>query len=358
MFPSTRQLSILKAIVEDYVLTAEPVGSRVLSKKFDFGLSPATLRNEMADLEEGGLLRQPHTSAGRIPSDMGYRIFVDTLMDPSGELPAEELRVLQRYQVDSRDLNDILQQTAKITAVLSQCTAIVRAPRMHQSRIQYVQILPLGEREAMLVVLTDRGATMSQLVQWPVEVTAEELNVLTNFLNHHLRGQPLDSLETAVLARMLTEMSAYEQVLRALWHRLNGASEPSERIFVSNASFLAEQPEFDNSRKIRGLLSLLEREQTLANVLGLLTGKACGSGPLGEARVRVAIGHENPLPDLHECSMVTATYTIGGRVAGEIGVMGPTRLGYARAMLAVETMAANLGTTLTRFFGVRTSHNP
>jgi len=342
-----RQKQILKAIVEDYIFTAEPVGSRVLSKKFDFGLSPATLRNEMADLEDEGLLRQPHTSAGRIPSDMGYRVFVDDLMDRSAaKLPHEELSVLERFQFDSRDLNDILAQTAKVTAVLSQCTAVVRAPRLHQSRIQYLQLLPLNQRDVMLVILTDHGSTISQLVALPGELEPDDVAVLTNFLNAHLRGQALDALTHGLLGAMIDDMARFESVIRTLWQRLRGAKDPSERVFVSNASFLAQQPEFGESAKMRALLCLLEREQTLANVLGLLN-------PTVAEQARVAIGRENPLPDLHECSMVTATYHIGGQAYGEIGVIGPTRMAYPRAMLAVETMAKHLGQTLTRIFGYR-----
>lgn len=341
-----RQKQILKAIVEDYIFTAEPVGSRVLSKKFDFGLSPATLRNEMADLEDEGLLRQPHTSAGRIPSDMGYRVFVDDLMDRSAQLPHEELRVLERFQFDSRDLNDILAQTAKVTAVLSQCTAVVRAPRLHQSRIQYLQLLPLNQRDVMLVILTDHGSTISQLVALPGELDHDDVAVLTNFLNAHLRGQALDALTHGLLGAMIDDMARFESVIRTLWQRLHGAKDPSERVFVSNASFLAQQPEFGESAKMRSLLCLLEREQTLANVLALLN-------PAAADLAKVAIGRENPLPDLHECSMVTATYHIGGQACGEIGVIGPTRMAYPRAMLAVETMAKHLGQTLTRIFGYR-----
>ncbi|MDB5101832.1 MAG: heat-inducible transcription repressor HrcA [Cyanobacteria bacterium RYN_339] len=342
-----RQKQILKAIVEDYVFTAEPVGSRVLSKKFDFGLSPATLRNEMADLEDEGLLRQPHTSAGRIPSDAGYRLFVDDLMDRSAaQLPTEELRVLERFQFDSRDLNDILAQTAKVTAVLGQCTAIVRAPRLHQSRIQFLQLLPLNNRDVMLVVLTDHGSTISQLVTLPGELATDDLAVLTNFLNAHLRGQALDALTHGKLGAMIDEMAQFESVIRTLWQRLHTAKEPSDRVFVSSASFLAQQPEFGESGKMRGLLCLLEREQTLANVLALLN-------PHHDEMAHVAIGRENPLPDLHECSMVTATYSIGNQAFGELGLIGPTRLEYPRAMLAVETMARHLGQTLTRIFGYR-----
>jgi heat-inducible transcriptional repressor len=346
VFISPRQQKILKAIIEDYVFTAEPVGSRALSKKFDFGLSPATLRNEMADLEEEGLLRQPHTSAGRIPSDAGYRVFVDGLMEPARHLPQEELRVLDQFQLDARDLNDILAQTAKVAAVLSQCTAIVRAPRLHTSRIQYVQLLPLGERSAMLLILTDQGSTLNQLVTLPSAAGEDELAPMTNFLNAHLRGQPLDALTGQVLERLLAEMAAYEQVIRAIWQKLQAATGPTERVFVSNASFLAQQPEFTDAGKMRSLLCFLEREQTMANLLSLLSvGEGYGA--------RISIGHENPLADLHECSVVSATYSIGDRVCGEIAVLGPTRLEYGRAVLAVETMARSLSQTLTNFFGFR-----
>jgi heat-inducible transcriptional repressor len=341
-----RQQAILKAIVEDYVLTAEPVGSRVLAKRFDFGLSPATLRNEMADLEEGGLLRQPHTSAGRIPSDAGYRVFVDVLMQPQADLPADELRVLERFTFDARDLFDILQQAAKVTAVLSHCTAVVRAPNMQVLKIQFLQLLPLGPRDVMVVLLTDRGTTVNQLAHLPAEVSQEELAVLTTFLNHHLRGQPLDGLTGKVIAAMVEEMRQYEDVIRALWQRLAGVAEQDERVFVSNASYLAEQPEFGESLKIRQLLSLLERESMLASMLSLLR-------PGDQVGVHVAIGRENTLPDLHECSVVKASYSIGGQAFGEIAVMGPTRLGYPRAIAAVDTMARHLSMTLTRLFGYR-----
>lgn len=346
---SPRQQAILKAIVEDYILTAEPVGSRVLAKKFDFGLSPATLRNEMADLEEEGLLRQPHTSAGRIPSDLGYRVFVDVLMERRGDLPPEGLRVLERFVFDARDLFDILQQAAKVTAVLAQCTAIVRAPRAHVAKIHYLQLIPLGPRDMMVVVVTDQGATLNNLVQLPTDMSEGELHVLTAFLNQHLRGQPLDGLTGKVVARMLEEMREYEDVIHALWQRLTTATDGGERVFVSNASFLAQQPEFDDGAKIRALLALLEREQTLASVLSGLAGDA----PRALAGAHVAIGREHPLPDLHACSTVTATYSIGGQAFGEVSVMGPTRLGYPRAVVAVETMARHLSDTLTRLFGFR-----
>ncbi|MEB3329682.1 MAG: heat-inducible transcriptional repressor HrcA [Candidatus Sericytochromatia bacterium] len=345
---SPRQQAILKAIIEDYILTAEPVGSRVLAKKFSFGLSPATLRNEMADLEDEGLLRQPHTSAGRIPSDAGYRVFVDLLMDRHGELSAEELGP-SRVTFDERDLHEILQQAARATAVLAQCTAIVRAPRQHVARVQFLQLVPLGPREVMVVIITDRGRTLNRRVALPTEMAEDELATLTSVLNHHLRGQPLNSLTGRLLDGLLAELREYEALLAALWERIAASPERDERVFVANASFLAQQPEFNELEKIRSLLTLLEREQALAEMMARVS-------PAGQQPgTRVAIGHENPLVDLHECSVVMAPYAVGGQVVGEIGVMGPTRLGYPRAIAAVEAMAQHLSHHLTRVFGYKGS---
>jgi heat-inducible transcriptional repressor len=344
---SSRQQAILKAIIEDYILTAEPVGSRVLAKKFSLGLSPATLRNEMADLEDEGLLRQPHTSAGRIPSDAGYRVFVDVLMERHGDLSPDELGPLSRVTFDERDLYEILQQAARATAVLAQCTAIVRAPRQHVARVQFLQLLPLSPREVMVVILTDRGRTLNRRVTLPTEMAEDELATLTSALNHHLRGRPLDSLTGQLLDRLLEELREYEALIATLWERIAAGAEPDERVFVANASFLAQQPEFNELEKIRSLLTLLEREQALAEMMARVS-------PVGEhPATRVAIGHENPLADLHECSVVMAPYAVGGQVIGEIGVMGPTRLGYPRAIAAVEAMAQHLSHHLTRVFGYR-----
>ncbi|MEB3285462.1 MAG: heat-inducible transcriptional repressor HrcA [Candidatus Sericytochromatia bacterium] len=344
MLLSSRQQAILKALIEDYILTAEPVGSRVLAKKFDFGLSPATLRNEMADLEDEGLLRQPHTSAGRIPSDAGYRIFVDVLMERVGDFPKEDLGILERFTFDENDLYEILQHTAKITAVLAQCTAIVRAPQQQSARLKFVQVLPLSAQEALVVVVTDRGGTLNRRVVLPTPMGEGEMATLTNFLNFHLRNQPLNGLTAQLVGAMCEELSEYASVLEALLAKIMAPAPTQDRVFVANASFLAEQPEFGELNKIRSLLSLLERESALANVMSQ-------AGSTETEIARVLIGREIPLADLHECSVVTAPYSIGHQVFGEVGVMGPTRLGYPRAIAAVETMAQHLTRTLSRLFG-------
>jgi heat-inducible transcriptional repressor len=352
VFLNPRQQAILKAIVDDYVQTAEPVGSRVLSKRFNFGLSPATLRNEMADLEEGGLLRQPHTSAGRIPSDAGYRVFVDLLMDQDDCL-SEEMRVhLERFTFAPSSLRDVLAQAAKLTAVLTRCTAIVRSPNLGISRIGYVQLLTVGDSEFMLIVHTQHGASLSQVVEWPGVVTPEELSLLTNFLNHHLCGRYLDQVTDQLLRHLIDEVASCESTIRGIWQQFQVLKHSEARVLVSSVSHLIEQPEFVEAQRIRSLLNLLEREATLAEVLMLMSQGALPRRSLGgSCSVTVAIGRENPLPELQDCSVISAPYYIGNQAVGEIGVIGPTRLGYWRAMLAVEAVADRLSRSLTRLFG-------
>jgi heat-inducible transcriptional repressor len=338
-----RKREILRAVIRDYILTAEPVGSRTLSKRYDLGLSPATIRNELSDLEEEGLLRQPHTSAGRIPSDHGYRVFVDNLMERT-PLSAEQLAELERDLVPGTDLTDLLSHTAKLTALLAGCTAIVRAPRQVQSRIKFVQILPVAEYDVLLTVLTDQGQVTNQLIRLPSPLDFDELLVLSNFLNEQLRDQPLDALTEKALRKLSSKLAAYEQVIGSLVSRLKPAAEATDRLIVSHQSLLANQPEFGEVGKIGRILSLLERDREMIGMMDAIAASDSG--------VQVAIGTENPLPDLQECSLVTATYRLGDRVLGEIAVIGPTRMHYATAMSVVEVMAQRLSQAIGELFGI------
>lgn len=333
-----RKRTILKAVVRDYVLTAEPVGSRTLARRYDLGLSPATIRNELADLEADGLIRQPHPSSGRIPSDWGYRFYVDHLMERAPLSPEKE-RFARDFQNFSRDLHDLLLHTAKLTSVLAGCTAIVRAPRFSQSRIKHLQLVAIGEREAMLVMLTDRGGVTNQFVRLPVSMEPGELGILSNFLNAHLKGHAIDGATRAALSRASEEMRVYQDFLEQLWEGIQGSI--SEKVYLANTSFLAQQPEFELER-IGRLLDFLERDEQVAGLMDSL---------FEDDRIRVVIGGENPVPELRDCSMVSASYSVGDTIVGELGVIGPTRMDYAKAIHAIETMSDRLSAVLNEFFG-------
>lgn len=340
-----RKQDILRAVIRDYILTAEPVGSRTLSKKYDLGLSPATIRNELSDLEDEGLLRQPHTSAGRIPSDHGYRLFVDTLMER--EAMAREKRAeLERWPLRGEDLSDLMQQAAKLTALLSGCTAMVRPPKRANSRVKFIQLTPVAEMDILMVLLTDQGQVTNQVVRLPSPMAHEELVLIANFLNEQLRDKPLDQLTETTLKEVNGQLAAYQDFLTSLMARVQPAVE-NERLYVSHQSYLAQQPEFSDVGKVSQLLSLLEREPMMIRVMDAIA-------PDG-AEVRVAIGSENPVPDLQECSLVTATYRLGDRVLGELAVIGPTRMHYSQAIAAVELMADRLTAALTELYGLESS---
>lgn len=332
---SPRQRQILRAVVRDYVLTAEPVGSRTLSRKYDLGLSAATIRNELADLEEEGLLRQPHTSAGRVPSDFGYRVFVDNLMERQ-ELPEDKQAMIDQVQAQCEDLYDLLHETARLTAVLSGCTAIVRAPRISGSRIRTVSLVPMSETEVLLVLVTSTGAVSNRVVTLPAATSAEEITLLSNFLQAQLRDRPLDSLTYRTLRSVTRQMQRYQSVLESLWERIMSPPDGQARVVVSNTARLAQQPEFSESAKVSPILAFLEREAGVAELMdGIVESEP-------DATVHIRIGHETASPDLVECSVVTASYTVDGRIAGEVGVLGPTRLDYQSAVAAVEAMASRL----------------
>lgn len=342
---SPRKQHILRAVIRDYILTAEPVGSRTLSKKYDLGLSPATIRNELSDLEEEGLLRQPHTSAGRVPSDHGYRVFVDSLMEREA-LPADKAEAFARAQLSGGDIPDLLQQTAKMTALMAGCTALVRAPRRTDCRIKFLQLMPMGEQEILLILLTDQGQVTHQLVRLPSPISPHEVVLIANFLNEQLRDRLLDQLTQDAMGAISAKLMAHEEALAAVLHPLQASAEPQDRLIVSHQSYLAHQPEFSEEGKLGQLLSLLERDDLLITWMDALAGIHAPS--------QVAIGAENPLPDLRECSLVTATYRVGDRAVGEIAVLGPTRMHYATAIMAVEAMAERLSTALQELYGLET----
>ena len=344
-----RQQDILRAVIRDYIQTIEPVGSRTLSRKYGLGLSPATIRNELSDLEDEGLLHQPHASAGRIPSDAGYRLFVDELLEPD-LLDSNQQQLLETVNSGVSDLYDLLQQTAKITALISGCTALVRAPRMDRARIKFIQLIPVGDSDCMLVLLTDQGQVTHQLVRLPESLAPEDLAVMGSFLNEKLVGRLLDRLTEAELGAFGRDISRYHEALETLYRSLNQSrGQVAERLITSHQSYLAQQPEFHEVGKVGQILGLLEEQRAMIEVLDRVS--ACEPD---ERMVRVSIGKEMPTPDLAGCSLVVATYRLGDRVLGEVAVLGPTRMQYATAMAVVEAVAGRLELALDELFGLDT----
>ncbi|MEO3947872.1 heat-inducible transcriptional repressor HrcA [Gorillibacterium sp. CAU 1737] len=337
-----RQQLILNAIIDDYIGTAEPVGSRSLSKRGDIKFSPATIRNEMADLEELGLLEQPHTSAGRIPSNKGYRYYVDHLMN-YGALSSHELSVLRSFFADRMSkMEQIIQQAASILSGLTNYTSIVLGPEVFNTTLKHLQVVPLNERTAVAIIVTNTGRVENRTVEIPEGVPIGEIEKVVNLLNDKLRDVPLLHLKSKLYSEIGAEMgryvNGYEELL-GLLENVFTSKEDEDRIFLSGATNILNQPEFKDVDKVKHILDLLSEAPILMRMIS----------PQTEG-IQVRIGSENGLAAIRDCSLITATYSLEGKTIGTIGILGPTRMEYAKVMGLLDHLSKQLPTVLGRWY--------
>ena len=339
-----RKKRVLRAIVDDYIATAEPVGSRTIARKYRLGVSPATIRNEMADLEELGYLEQPHTSAGRIPSDKGYRFYVDRLMLPARLTEEDVSRIRRIYEEKAREIQTLIHQTARVLAETTNYLALVLGPQLEKATFQRLTLVPLRPGLALLVLVTDAGFVQTASVEVPQGVRDEELHHIAQVLTVRLAGVPIDVLAEAALKELQDELSAYRGILRKMVEVLVEVVQDSvdDRVYMGGASRIFEQPEFRDVNRARAVLGVLEHEQTIRE---LLNANAPDQG------VMVAIGGETGMDATRECSLVCTTYEIAGVATGRIGLLGPKRMDYARAVAILRYVEDCLSMALSRSAG-------
>lgn len=351
---SERQQQILWATVHRYVATAEPVGSKVLAAEYDLQVSSATIRNTMGRLEKVGLLYQPHTSAGRIPSDSGYRVYVDHLITPD-DGKGEQLRQVYTQQLDwgRYNLEQLLQRSAQILATLSGYIALITLPQTTGHRIQSLHILPISPEQGMLVVVTDAYETQSMRLDLSALMASDrpedtaldmsgELQILSNFLNQKLRGQSLAALQQLNWQELGEEFRAYSAVIQQiLGEVVQRYQTPMVMpIVIRGIAEALRQPEFSEVQQVQTLLYLLEEEQEQLFPLIFKQPEQ------PEQRSTVRIGAENPLAPLSSCTVISAQYYKGNLPVGSVGLIGPTRMLYENAIALVESTAQYLSDTL------------
>jgi len=327
-----RKAFILATVVYEYVATAEPVGSNTLTQKYNLGVSSATIRNEMAELEAGGYLVQPHTSAGRIPSDAGYRTYVDRLMRPEPLQNDEQRRIQDEFRAASRELDDVIEHTTRLLGQLSRNVAFVVAPMRNTQTFRHVQLIWLTDRTGLAIVVTSLGVA----AQYPFEhagLAADDLTRLSNRLNAELSGRTLrniDAYETATIVRDAQLSGELAGVLvRAFADAMRADAPPS--VVSSGAQHLLDQPEFQDLRKLRSILRIIEEQKVLYD---LVADSMSAQGPT------IKIGHELGSDDITECSIVTVPYRYGDDTVGVLAILGPRRMPYAR-LLALATGTAS-----------------
>jgi heat-inducible transcriptional repressor len=339
-----RRNKILGLIIEGYLTTAEPVGSASLARKLRSGLSPATIRNIMAELEEAGLVEQPHTSAGRVPTERGYRFYVDSVMDLRA-MPPEELRQLEALiQPTEPDLSQLLERASAALAELTRQAAFAVSPTVKRSRIRQIELVPLSVRKILCVLVANEEMIASHVVEVVEPISREEAVALARFINTELVGLSVSDLLESLERRMLAENDSFyhfvKRSLGILQHALS--HEPTERLYVEGASYVIAQPEFSRDpRRAHELLRGLDDEEPL---LARLRQDLASSGG-----VRVRIGREVQVPGLEECSYLAAPVAMAEGVVGGIGVLGPKRMDYPRLRGLVEGMSRCLTGLLNRW---------
>jgi len=335
-----RKRKVLEAIIIDYIATAEPVGSRTIARKYNLGVSPATIRNEMADLEEMGLIEQPHTSAGRVPSDAGYRYYVDCIMERK-VLASEARRVIETtFQTKMKQLEELIQLSLKMLSSMTSYTSLVLAPQLGKSTLQLIQLMQVEPGKALMVVITDGGRIENMLIDIPESVTKTDLEVVSAVLNQKFKGLAVKDWDKTILKAVQSQLLRQQRVLSLALEFLDSllSEEADDKVYLAGALNILNQPEFKDVSKVKSLLELLEDEDMLSSILKDET----------EEGITVKIGAENKLDSIKECSLITATYKLDGRTLGTIGLLGPTRMQYAQAMAILEFLTETLSFSLKR----------
>ncbi|MEO1590436.1 MAG: heat-inducible transcriptional repressor HrcA [Cyanobacteria bacterium J06632_22] len=340
---NARQQKVLWATIRHYVSTAEPVGSKALIEAYGLKVSSATVRNTMGALERSGLLFQPHTSAGRVPSDSGYRIYVDRLIKPSRPV-AQRVDQMLTTQLDGQgsDFESLLREAAKILAALSGYVALVTMPTLEAARLRHVQLVQVADRQVLLIIVLDGNSTESVLIRLPASAVGvldsmqldRELQILSNFLTAQLCGQSLSAIATLNWDELDAAFRHYATTLQAAMTDLSQRLRQAQ-IAMSGLADVMRQPEFSERDQLRSLVSLLEDGSTQLTPLFQADPDAADeTSPL-----QIWIGSENPLAPMQACALISSTYGGDDTPRGNVGVLGPTRMLYENAIAAVEATA-------------------
>ena len=333
MTMDARKFRILQAIIDDYILTAIPVGSRTISKKYEMGLSSATIRNEMSDLEELGYLDQPHVSAGRIPSAKAYRLYVDQLLQNGSIRTGDAADVRAYFTNRAQQMEDVISRAAQALSGLTHYTSLVMSPKGAELRIRTLQLVPVSSQSALLVIVTDGGIMRDSVIRVGNDMDSDALYAVSRTLTERLSGHTLSEALT-LIKETERDMQAERPVLSGVAEFLDAVDSEGgkAKLTLGGASNILNFPEYSDVEKARCFLSVLETKDKL---LKLMENH-------GEMAFTVRIGPETGVPELEDCSLVTATYRLSDNTHGTIGVIGPTRMQYGRLLSVLSDMGKKL----------------
>lgn len=345
MILNDRKIRILEAIINDYIATAEPIGSRTIAKKYDLGISSATIRNEMSDLEELGLIVQPHTSAGRVPSDKGYRLYVDQLMH-SRELTRDESIYLKNLISENiGHIEYLMKQTAKALSLMTNYTTVVTEPKSTRVKIKHLQLVPVDERSVVAVVVTENKVVKNHMIRVAKVPDMEELNKISNILNLWLSKHSLDEMDKTVVEEILRQSEGNEELVAAVFKAIVSTVKEEEdiQLYTSGVKNILGFPEFSDIEKAKSIFQTLEEKEMLITLLGQNETPA--------EKIHILIGGENNMEQMKDCSIVRANYKFGNNSYGTIGIIGPTRMNYSQTVSILNGIVKNINDVIKALSG-------
>jgi heat-inducible transcriptional repressor len=329
-----RSQKILEAIIEEYIATAQPVGSKALTQNLGIKLSPASVRNVMAELEELGYLASPHTSAGRIPTEKGYRFYVDTLLQVSDLDRRQKNQIEQQYGQHGLQMADMLREASRTLSSFSNYTGLVMVPRLKVTIFRHIEFVKLSPRQILAVFVTQSGLVQNKLVEIDEDLTPRDLEQITNYLNQTMIGLSIQEVRARVVSEMTQEKALYDHLLRRAFALSSAAlvDEVTGEIIIEGTSHFLEQPEFADLKCMKRIIQTFEQKSILVDLLdrGLET-----------EGVQVIIGSETEYSELSDCSLITAAYSGKRGTLGTLGVIGPNRMPYS-TIIPIVDYTANL----------------
>lgn len=335
-----RKIKILDAIIRNYLDTGEPVGSRTISKYSDLNLSSATIRNEMSDLEEMGYILQPHTSAGRIPSDQGYRFYVDNLMKEK----EQEVTEMKEFMIEHTEkMEQVLQQMAKMLAVNTNYAAMITAPSYQRNKVKFLQLSQVDNDQILAVIVMEGNIVKNKMISTREALDNETILKLNILLNTSLNGLSVEQINLGIISKLKEQAGIHSNIVSDVLDALADALQEDEdlEIYTSGTTNILKYPELRDSQKASELLSAFEEKKQLVDLVNeTLTSEETG--------IQVYIGEESPVKNMKDCSVVTATYQLGEGLQGTIGIIGPKRMDYENVVDNLKTLKVQLDNVFTK----------
>jgi heat-inducible transcriptional repressor len=341
-----RKIKVLHAVINSYILSAEPIGSRTISKKYDLGVSSATIRNEMSDLEDLGYLNKPHTSAGRIPSDKAYRLYVNQILKAEKlEMDLKKKEEIKRVLTkESKEIDQLIKNAAKILSAITSYTALAISPQLKKGKLKHIQLIPIDETEILVVLVSDSSIVKNTIFRVGHKIPENQLNTISNFLNDKLKGLTIEEIGAVMDNGIFKEIYEFKEIIDNVIPIINKSLDDIDHVdvYADGVNKIFDFPEYKDLDKAKSFISFIEDKELLVN---MLLNESLNNG------IEITIGDENIYDPIKDCSLITTTYKLGGMTIGKIGVIGPTRMDYFMAINALKLFSVNLTEILEMLVG-------